>query len=180
MSTKAIIVVISIVAAVSYFAGCQLAVHAKAGGPQNSTSPQTAEYNVFPLPSRYPLTSTFYDSIRSDGTTRLGRQHWDIACPANTEVLSPCDGEVIEWGWMPDIGNHIYIRDNQGNINRFGHFRARDWHCIVKGQKVYKGQLIGYSGGSDAARGHSSGAHLHWQIFDSKGVPICPTDYLKR
>lgn len=172
------ILIILIVAILAFLAGSILGKGAGASIP--STSDPHTTHNVFPLPQKYPLTTTFYDSVRSDGTVRYGRSHWDIACPADTDVLSPCSGVVVQVGWLPDIGNHIYILDKDGNVNRLGHFRALNWFEVKVGTEVEEGQLIGYSGGSDAARGHSTGAHLHWQVFDSKGVPICPTDYLKR
>jgi len=137
---------------------------------------QTAEehnpHYASPLPDQYRYLSTTF----SQGEKARG--HWDMPCPSGTEVKAPCDGDVVCVGWLPDIGNHIYIVDKEGREHRLGHFRARNWLVVLPGQKVKTGDLIGYSGGADKARGHSSGGHIHWQIIDNRGRLVNPRTLL--
>lgn len=163
-------------------------------GASSSTYNAPPSYLRFPLPQNYRLTTTYYDRYFENGvqvtykyylkhqetcTLVPGRFHWDIACPEGTEVLSPADGYVFKEGWAPDIGQFIYIKFDNGMLARFGHLRGEDAYLVLTGARVAAGQPIAYSGGADRAKGHSSGAHLHFQLFDTRMNPINPKDYIK-
>lgn len=70
-------------------------------------------------------------------------------------------------------GNYVKIKHDNGYYTMYGHIKYNS--VIVKnGDKVSKGQIIGYMGNT----GHSSGAHVHFEIRNEKDVRIDPTPYL--
>jgi hypothetical protein len=65
---------------------------------------------------------------------------------------------------LAGFGTHIIIQHADGSKSYYAHLSQ----VIVSGGHVDKGQLIAISGDS----GKVKGAHLHFQIMDSKGAPI--------
>jgi murein DD-endopeptidase MepM/ murein hydrolase activator NlpD len=57
---------------------------------------------------------------------------------------------------------------------KFCHLRRLN---VREGDKVKKGQIIGYSGGgrNDPMHGNSSGPHLHYEILDKSSIAMNPT-----
>lgn len=69
-------------------------------------------------------------------------------------------------------GNYVKIKHN-GYYTLYAHMKYNS--IIVKvGQKVSKGQVIGYMGNT----GHSFGAHLHFEVRDKNDNFINPTPYI--
>ena len=67
-------------------------------------------------------------------------------------------------------GNYVKIKHNNGYYTLYAHMKYNS--IIVKvGQKVSKGQIIGYMGNT----GHSFGAHLHFEVRDKNDNFINPT-----
>jgi hypothetical protein len=96
-------------------------------------------------------------------TSRLGKR-WgkfhpgiDIAAPLGTMVLAAMDGEVGESKYFGDYGNAIIINNNTSYVTIYAHLSDL---LVKKGDRVKKGQLIGFSGSS----GHSTGPHLHFEV----------------
>lgn len=69
-------------------------------------------------------------------------------------------------------GNYIKIKHPDGYYTLYAHLSE----VYVKvGQKVVKGEVIGYMGDS----GNASGKHLHFEVRNEKDVRIDPTYYLE-
>ena len=89
-----------------------------------------------------------------------GHNGIDFACPSGTNLISCCNGKVIQAyndakGW----GNHIYIYDeSQMVIFLYAHLKEIK---VKVGQRISVGKLIGLSGNT----GNSTGAHLHLGIY---------------
>lgn len=73
-------------------------------------------------------------------------------------------------------GNWIEIHHDSGYNSRYAHLMQM---LVSPGQRVERGQTIGYRGGSlgMAGAGWSTGAHLHFEIWDAQG-PFDPLQVL--
>lgn len=148
-------------------------------------------------------------ALKKDGGTGLITQHYgevsrlyrgrphnglDIGTPVGTPVLAAADGEVVavddndrsRWSKY-QYGKYIVIKYQNNLANIYGHLSQQS---VSVGQKVNRGQIIGYSGNT----GYSTGAHLHfglywWPTISYKKVPpaaglvpvgvtLNPEDYL--
>lgn len=96
-------------------------------------------------------------------TSRLGKR-WgkfhpglDIAAATGTLVLAAMDGEVSESRYFGDYGNAVLLNNSDSYVSIYAHLSET---LVKKGDKVKKGQVIGYSGSS----GHSTGPHLHFEV----------------
>jgi len=95
----------------------------------------------------------------------------DIVAYYGAPIRAAADGTVEDAGWNSGgygIWAEIYHRDHIETV--YGHLSE----VIVKaGDKVKKGQVIGYEGSTGVA----TGPHLHFEIRVS-GTPIDPLEYL--
>ncbi len=82
----------------------------------------------------------------------------DLAAPRGTPIYATGNGVVkraqSNWG---DYGNGVEIEHGYGYKTRYGHMQA---FIVRKGQKVTRGQCIGYVGKTGAA----TGPHLHYEV----------------
>jgi murein DD-endopeptidase MepM/ murein hydrolase activator NlpD len=92
----------------------------------------------------------------------------DIALPKNTPIYATVDGQVIKTHTGEThnngagYGNYVELSHAEGITSLYAHLAT----LVVKdGEKVTKGQLIGYSGST----GKSTGNHLHFQM-EQNGV----------
>lgn len=109
-------------------------------------------------------------------TSRLGRR-WgrfhsglDIATPIGTPVVAARSGVVIDNSTHRGYGILIKIQHGKEQVTYYAHL---DVGLMKKGDKVKKGQLIGYSGNT----GRSTGPHLHFEV-QSGGVVLNPEKFL--
>ncbi len=81
----------------------------------------------------------------------------DYGAMIGTPVYATADGLVTFSGYDPITGQYIKIEHGYGYTTLYGHLSRR---LVVEGEKVRKGQLIGYVGNS----GRSDGPHLHYEV----------------
>jgi murein DD-endopeptidase MepM/ murein hydrolase activator NlpD len=89
----------------------------------------------------------------------------DVANRIGTPIIAPASGRVIGAGAVvAGMGTAIVIDHGYGLQTRYGHLSK----ALVKpGQKVNRGDLIGYMGST----GYSTGPHLHYEVFkDDRAV----------
>ena len=70
-------------------------------------------------------------------------------------------------------GNYVKIKHDNGYYTLYAHMEYGSV-CVNVGDKVTKGQVIGYMG----ATGRATGAHLHFEVRNAKDVRIDPTPYI--
>ncbi|HHZ13553.1 MAG: peptidoglycan DD-metalloendopeptidase family protein [Caldicoprobacterales bacterium] len=116
-------------------------------------------------PTRGRITSRF--------GRRWGRMHkgLDIANDRGTPIYAARSGTVCYSGYNGGYGNLVRIDHGSGIETYYAHLSSRS---VKKGQKVKKGQLIGYMGNT----GNSTGPHLHFEVRIN-GTPKNPLNYLK-
>lgn len=116
-----------------------------------------------------PTTGT----VTSGYGARWGTTHYglDIANDIGTPVYAVTDGTVLESGPADGFGQWIRVQQDDGTIGVFGHV---DESYVTPGQQVRAGEQIGTVGN----RGHSTGPHLHYEVWEKDGTKIDPQIWL--
>lgn len=127
------------------------------------------------IPSRSPLTAMIMTSgygMRYHPVLGGRRQHKgvDLAAPTGTPVYAPADGVVSRADWFSSYGLYISLEHGGKIETRYGHLSRLN---VFAGQKVKKGDLIGYVG----TTGRSTGPHLHYEVRID-GASVNPIPYL--
>ncbi len=137
-----------------------------------------------------PNTSIFLDPVpkgilsQGYGTTSFAiktyKSQWhngiDIAAPVGTEVYAADEGTVINVGnqdrFCPRAayGKFIVIKHNNGLTTLYAHMSLQ---IVSIGQKVARGQLIGYVGKT----GWATGPHTHFTVFASQTLTPARAGY---
>lgn len=118
----------------------------------------------WPLPQSYTITSWF--GYRADPFTGEIDYHsgTDIGAPGGTPILASADGTVtIANGidsWGGGYGYYIKVRHNDTYETLYAHCSSI---CVVAGQEVKQGEVIGYVG----TTGNSTGNHLHFEVWQN-------------
>ena len=98
---------------------------------------------------------------RTDPFTKTRKKHWgmDFTAPRGTPVYATGDGIVVQAdNRASGYGRHIRINHGYNYISLYAHLYK---YNVRKGQKVKRGDLIGFVGSS----GRSEAPHLHYEIF---------------
>ncbi len=128
----------------------------------------------------------------SDVYRGKGHNGIDVRAPIGTRVLAAADGVVKHIGNTDAIcpggsyGKYIVIEHPNNLSTLYGHLALMS---VTQGQKITRGEGIGYSGNT----GYSTGPHLHFTVYASNtyrlaktvhcglipaGGYLNPTDYL--
>ena len=95
----------------------------------------------------------------------------DIPGPTGMPVRASEAGTVIISDGFPLGGESVFIQHDDGYITTYLHLDIR---FVVEEEKVRQGQIIGLLGNT----GQSTGAHLHFGMFDSNNRRSNPLNYL--
>lgn len=134
------------------------------------------------IPSIWPIERKYLRSAIGSFGTRfhpvLRRTSFhdgvDLPCNQGTKVYATADGRVksANIGWDGGYGNNIMIDHGYGYMTRYAHMSRIS---VVPGQRVRRGEVIGYSGNT----GRSSGAHLHYEVLYRR-KSVNPMNYFRR
>lgn len=109
---------------------------------------------------------------RSGGRTHKGT---DIFAPRGTRVLATDSGRVsLRTGGLGGI--YVWLSGDSGDSYYFAHLDGYPGG-LSSGDRVTKGQVIGYVGNTGNARGTSP--HLHFQLHPDGGSPVNPFPTLR-
>ena len=126
------------------------------------------------IPSIRPVKGGFLNSVFGyrrdpiDGVRRF-HQGQDITVSKGTPIYAPADGKVKRAYYIGGFGNHIRLEHSHGYATLFAHLSKIS---VRHGQKVKRGDLIGYTGNT----GRSTAPHLHYEVHHY-GTPKNPLDY---
>ena len=97
--------------------------------------------------------------------------HWgyDLASVRNAPVEAANDGKVVFTGFLGIYGNTVIIDHGYGLMSLYGHLAE---FRVKKGDRVKKGQIIGYTD----TTGLAFGDHLHYEMT-IHGVPVNPIEW---
>ena len=125
------------------------------------------EDKVFPIAhANYDYSNAFGDG-RSYGGDRL-HEGIDIMCDMDTPLLSVSDGIIEKKGWLELGGWRIGIRGDDEIYYYYAHL-SRYEEGLEKGDKVKKGQVIGYAGDTGYGEEGTTGQfapHLHFGMYE--------------
>ncbi len=84
----------------------------------------------------------------------------DIGCGIGTPIKAVLSGTVASAGWGGGYGRMIEVsHKGQDLLSRYAHLSKL---VVRPGQRVARGEVIGYSGNT----GLSTGPHLHFELFE--------------
>jgi len=129
---------------------------------------------VFGMPLRHARITSRFSYRRWHPILHRYRPHHgtDFGARRGTPLLAVNDGRVIFAGWMGGYGKVVKIKHNGGYTSLYAHqSRIR----VKRGQRVKKGQIIGYVGNT----GRSTGPHLHFGLMKN-GRWIDPMRVLRK
>ncbi|MFZ0429384.1 MAG: M23 family metallopeptidase [Acidobacteriota bacterium] len=121
----------------------------------------TKEILVASTPSLMPVRGYPSDrfGMRDDPFTGERDFHpgIDISAPKGSKVLAAADGLIVYAGRRLGYGKLVSIEHKFGLVTRYGHL---DRYTVKAGQRVKKGDIIGYVGST----GRATGSHLHYEV----------------
>mmetsp|Transcript_36172 Transcript_36172/g.76022 ORF Transcript_36172/g.76022 Transcript_36172/m.76022 type:complete len:476 (+) Transcript_36172:241-1668(+) len=125
------------------------------------------------------------EGITDETNRRTVHVGLDIGAPVGTSVYAFEDGIVHSAGYNPELGDYGHViviehalrqdqqqRDGKNQNEKitskvvyalYGHLGAKGIQGKIPGQKIKKGQVIGFVGNT-AENGGWTGAHLHFQL----------------
>lgn len=114
----------------------------------------------------YDRSNFFQSTPKEPRNIHLGIDLWT---KKNTRVLSALDGKIHSFQNNKNYGDYgptIIIEHHIGNIKFFtlyGHLSIKSIENLKVGQKIFKGECIGFLG--DASVNGDYAPHLHFQII---------------
>ncbi|MBN2824341.1 MAG: peptidoglycan DD-metalloendopeptidase family protein [Campylobacterales bacterium] len=141
-------------------------IHYKAG------TKKVAVYDKMRMPMHSPRITSRFTYKRFHPVLKRYRPHLgiDFGARRGTPILAAGDGVVSFAGWQGGYGKVVKISHGGGYTTLYAHqSRIR----VSNGQKVKKGQVIGYVGST----GRSTGPHLHFGMYIN-GRAVNPASHI--
>lgn len=110
--------------------------------------------------------------IRTDPFDKSRKMHsgMDFSAPRNTPVYAASNGTIIRADNRAiGYGKHVRIDHGYGYLTLYAHLNS---YNVKLGQKVKKGDVIGFVGNT----GRSKGVHLHYEVHKD-GKKVNPVNY---
>ncbi len=109
---------------------------------------------------------------KDDPFTGLKQFHTgvDIANHIGTPVYATANGQVIDVEVTNGLGKTVIIDHGFGFKTKFGHL---DRYKVQVGQKIKRGEIIGYMGNT----GYSTGPHVHYEVLVNNS-PVNPYKFI--
>jgi murein DD-endopeptidase MepM/ murein hydrolase activator NlpD len=115
-----------------------------------------------PFPLKFKRISSKFNLHRLDPVTHHIAPHVgvDLAARRGTPIKSIGNGHVTFAGWSRGYGNTVKISYGQHRQSLYGHLSSFK-HGLHVGQKVHKGDVVGFVGQT----GWATGPHLHFGFY---------------
>jgi murein DD-endopeptidase MepM/ murein hydrolase activator NlpD len=125
------------------------------------------------MPLRHIQIASFYgeriDPITNEQSFHSGI---DLVSQEGYAVYAVLDGVIYAKDYNPTNGNFVQIQHPDGSFTLYLHMSA--FGNISVGQEVGSGSVIGAVGNT----GRSTGAHLHFAMFNDRKEPMDPSEFL--
>jgi len=125
-------------------------------------------------PSIWPtsgwLSSDFGKRISPFTGHRAMHRGIDIAARSGTPIIAPAAGVVTYYRFNGGFGRYLKVNHGYGTVTHYGHLSKSE---VKVGQKVKRGDIIGYVGNT----GLSTGPHLHYEVYVNN-VAIDPMKFI--
>jgi hypothetical protein len=140
----------------------------RAKSSKTEVSPRDVNLNqLLTMNLEIPVRGVTPDELRDSflearGSRRRHRQHLaiDIGAPRGTPVVAATDGEIVRVRRERRGGNAVYLKDSSGRYLFYYCHLSRYARGLRPGEKVKRGQVLGYVG----ATGNARGTHLHFSV----------------
>jgi murein DD-endopeptidase MepM/ murein hydrolase activator NlpD len=114
------------------------------------------------------------DPARVSWPIGLAHDGLDIKLPGGTALYALAGGVVIAAGLDQDGSGGVTVQTASGRRYLLGHLYAVS---VKRGDRVHRGQILGYSGGEPGVYGsgpYTTGPHLHLTVLDPFGEAVDP------
>jgi len=121
-------------------------------------------YETHPMPN---LVGYFINPVptghKTQGLHGPGNRGIDIGAPTGTPIYASASGTVYfaRTGWNGGYGNLVIVDHPNGTRTLYAHMSKLGTYT---GKSVSQGEIIGYVGST----GHSTGPHIHFEVFNAK------------
>lgn len=113
------------------------------------------------------ITSNFGERIHPITGERTRHNGVDIGIPTGTPLYSAVEGTVEAAAYSDTAGHYVKVKNKNGWVVTFMHMDSIE---VAAGDKLKKGDFVGYSGNT----GRSTGPHLHLEVRDAENNPVNP------
>ena len=101
---------------------------------------------------------------------------FDFMAKPGTPIYSTGDGVVtVAYMTHGGFGNQVMIDHSYGYKTRYAHLNKEKPFAVKVGDRVKRGQLIGYMGNT----GRSAGPHLHYEVLEN-GRQVIPIGFFQK
>jgi murein DD-endopeptidase MepM/ murein hydrolase activator NlpD len=112
-----------------------------------------------------------FGMVRKKNGAPKPHQGWDFQARNNTPIYAVGDGEVVRYDKTDNsrYGKSLLIKLDYWGEELYA-FYAHLTSCLVdKGNQVFGGQMVGYSGSTGNAAGSGpAGQHLHFEFWNKR------------
>lgn len=115
------------------------------------------------------IASGFGDRIHPLYKTKKRHAGMDFSAPIGTPIYATGNGTVVYSNFEKGYGKHVVIDHGFNYTTLYGHLN--DYNVKV-GQKVKRGDIIGYLGNT----GLSTGPHVHYEVRKNN-IPLNPINF---
>lgn len=133
---------------------------------KRSVKDEKASKSAFDAPIQFDRARFLWPvdgNVLSQFGIRNGKRHdgMDIKALSGTPIMSAANGKVVFAGSLKGYGNMLIVKHADRFFTVYAH---NSKNKVKKGQKVEKGQVIGYVG----ATGRATGPHLHFEVREGQ------------
>lgn len=147
----------------SFSNSSNLSTNEKKESPDSYLYPTTVTYTSSTFGNRDLFGLSFHDGV-------------DFPAPKDSKIFATKDGFVTFAGFTNGYGNMVTIMHSDGNKSLYGHMS--ETFIVRTGENVHRGDCIGYVGpkylSNGVLNGYTTGPHLHFSVYNSKGKAINP------
>ena len=144
------------------------------GGSSGGGSPGAVSFLSYPTAN--PVVTSPY-GMRFHPVLQYYRLHagTDLRAYCGTPIMAPADGTVLYARYLEGLGNQVLIDHgySSGGSSVMTSANHLSSFAVSSGQRVSRGQLIGYSG----TTGTSTACHLHFEVYIN-GSTVDPMTWL--